>query len=109
MWMMIGAAALGVAGQTYLACYLEQDGGRLPIEVVADEGARRAMVYPPLGKVVELPAMFTPDLVRVADGSAEWLIDRVNLDFERISTIDGRQSYTMGKCELKPAPERRAF
>lgn len=108
MWIMIAAGALSAVGPTYLNCYLEQGGGHLPVEVVTDEANQRATVSLPSGRVVQRIAVFTPTEVRVSDDQMVWKIDRVSLEFQRVTTIQ-TEHIEVGKCEVKPVPADRVF
>lgn len=103
------AVALSAAAPTYLTCYIEQDGERLPVEIAADEDNRRATVSLKTGRIVERLAQFTPAELRIVDQQSLWVVDRADLDFQRVVTIGDHQSTNYGKCAMKPAPAERAF
>ena len=108
MLMLTIAAGLGAASPTYLACSIDQAGENLTVEIVADEASRRAIVSLPSGRVVERVAVFSPTSVRIDDEPTVWIIDRSNLSITRTVNIREPRTYN-GKCEVKPAPEKRAF
>lgn len=104
LWLLLAASA-----PTYLACTLDQDGKALPVEVAVAEDAQQAIISLPSGRVVTRQALISPTMVKVPDEQMVWSIDRVSLAFDRTITIGGAVSTERGKCELKPAPAKRAF
>ncbi|WP_157222357.1 hypothetical protein [Novosphingobium sp. AP12] len=107
---MLMLAAGSPSAPTYLRCVNTDGEWSLEVEMSLDERGRAAtIVMPSLGRVVSRNALFSPEEVRIFDEESVWVIDRVTLDLRRDVTIGDKKSTTSGKCQLKPAPAKRAF
>ena len=109
-FLVLLSSAPAAAAPTYLACTVDQGDGPLAVEVTADETEQRATVLlPSTGRVVTVKALFSPAEVNILDDVSTWVVDRVNLGFQRIVTIGDHRSVYSGSCKIKPAPPKRAF
>lgn len=108
----IAGAAPTAAGPTYLTCELaRQEGGPLAVDVAVDEANQQVTLsLPSTGRVVTRRALFSPTDIMVPDSPETWRISRVDLSFGR--KFDFRptgDAGETGRCQVKPAPAKRAF
>ena len=110
-WLILiaGISSSAQGAPTYLACSVDQEGVPLAVEVVADEASQRATISLPSGRVVTRSALFSPTEVKVLDEMSTWVVDRVHLGFKRIVVIGEKTWIDSGRCQVSPAPAKRAF
>lgn len=108
----LAGATTASSGPIYLTCELaRQEGGPLAVDVAVDEANQQVTIaLPSTGRVITKRALFSPTEILVPDEPTTWRFNRVDLSFER--KFDFRPSTDAGetgRCQLKPAPAKRAF
>ena len=105
LWMLLAAS-----GPTYLTCAVPAAPTPFAVELALDEAQGRATIsIPSTGAVYTEEAAFAPDKVLIRDAHSTWTIDRVTLAAQRAYSFGKQPNVDSGKCELKPAPAKRAF
>lgn len=104
LWMLLAASA-----PVYLTCMLNENGTPLGVNVMVDEADQRATIDLETGYAVTRDAVISQTTVRIPDAESTWTIDRSSLALSRRVTVGEKQWMDSGKCEVKPAPAKRAF